>query len=404
MTTSLLANRAYRRLFLAQCISLAGTGVTTIALALLAWDMAGSSAGEVLGIALALKMVVYVTLAPVMGAVAERLPRRAWLVSLDLVRVGVVLALPFVTQVWQIYVLVVLLNACAAGFTPVYQATIPDVVGSEVAYQKALSWAQVASSLEQILSPALAGLLLLVMPYTTLFVLDAASFVVSALLILGVAMAAPRTATRSRPILHNLGYGIVGYLRTPRLRAVFAMYFAVAAASAMVIVNTVVYVRDFLNMTDAEVAWATTLAGIGSVIGALMVPPLTDRYGERYVMLAGTILLVTAMFTGGLITGYAVLLALWCFVGIGLSLVQTPVGLLVRRSCPPEDSTAYFAANFSLSHLCWLVAYPMVGFASTAIGVINSFFLAGATSLAALLTAALIFPQADEFNLASQTD
>ena len=55
-----LANACYRRLFGAQVIALVGTGLTTIALTLLAYDLADENAGAVVGIALALKMVVYV--------------------------------------------------------------------------------------------------------------------------------------------------------------------------------------------------------------------------------------------------------------------------------------------------------------------------------------------------------
>jgi MFS family permease len=70
------ANRVWRRLFLAQIVALSGTGLATVALGLLAWDLAGPQAGTVLGTALAIKMVAYVGVAPVAAAFAERLPRR----------------------------------------------------------------------------------------------------------------------------------------------------------------------------------------------------------------------------------------------------------------------------------------------------------------------------------------
>ena len=84
-------------------IALLGTGPATVAPGLLAWQFAGDNAGLVLGTARAVKMIACVTLAPVAAARAERLPRRAFLVTLDLIRAGVVLFLPFVTEIWQIY-------------------------------------------------------------------------------------------------------------------------------------------------------------------------------------------------------------------------------------------------------------------------------------------------------------
>lgn len=85
-----LKDTTFRHLFAAQIVALLGTGLATVALGLLAWQLAGEDAGAVLGAALAIKMVAYVTLAPVAAAVAERLPRRAFLVALDLIRAGVI--------------------------------------------------------------------------------------------------------------------------------------------------------------------------------------------------------------------------------------------------------------------------------------------------------------------------
>ncbi len=68
-----LTNRTYRHLFAAQVIALIGTGLLTVALGLLAYDLAGADAGAVLGTALAIKMVAYVGVAPVVGAFADRL-------------------------------------------------------------------------------------------------------------------------------------------------------------------------------------------------------------------------------------------------------------------------------------------------------------------------------------------
>ena len=55
----ILAHRTYRHLFLAQVVALVGTGLATVALGLLAFEIAGENAGAVLGTALAIKMVAY---------------------------------------------------------------------------------------------------------------------------------------------------------------------------------------------------------------------------------------------------------------------------------------------------------------------------------------------------------
>ena len=107
---SVLKNRTYRHLFTAQVIALVGTGLMTVALGLLAYELAGADAGAVLGSALAIKMLAYVGVAPVAQAFADQFPRRSLLVALDLVRAVVAICLPFVTEVWQIYLLIFVLK------------------------------------------------------------------------------------------------------------------------------------------------------------------------------------------------------------------------------------------------------------------------------------------------------
>jgi MFS family permease len=125
---SVLDNRTYRHLFAAQAIALIGTGMMTVALGLLAFKIAGDKAGAVLGTALAIKMIAYVGVAPLVGSFANFLARRGFLVSMDIVRASVALALPFVDQVWQVYLLIFILQSASAAFTPTFQATVPDVL------------------------------------------------------------------------------------------------------------------------------------------------------------------------------------------------------------------------------------------------------------------------------------
>lgn len=95
--------------------------------------------------------------------------RRALLVGLDIGRLAVVLLLPWVSEIWQVYVLIFVLQSCSAAFTPTFQATIPDVLPREADYTNALSLSRLAYDLENLLSPALAALLLSLVSYHALF-------------------------------------------------------------------------------------------------------------------------------------------------------------------------------------------------------------------------------------------
>ncbi|MHA6347663.1 MFS transporter [Roseivivax sp. CAU 1761] len=366
---SVLADRSYRHLFLAQVAALLGTGLATVALGLLAFDLAGERAGLVLGTIFTIKMLAYVGVAPIAGALADRVPRRAMLVALDLVRAGVALALPFVTEAWQVYGLIFLLQSASAAFTPTFQATIPDVLPEEERYTRALSLSRLAYDLETIASPLLAALLLAVLSYDALFLGTVAGFLASAALVVSVVLPRPApSAARGLPNRWSRGLRI--YLATPRLRGLLALNLAAAAAGAMVLVNTVVLVRGALGLPESALAWTLGAFGTGSMLAALALPRLLDRVPDRPVMLAGASALTAtlALLAGAILAvglSWPLLLGAWLMAGAGYSAVLTPSGRLLRRSAHPEDRPAVFAAQFALSHACWLVAYPLAGLLMT---------------------------------------
>ena len=311
-----LRNPTFRHLFAAQIVALLGTGLATVALGLLAWQLAGDNAGAVLGTALAIKMIAYVTLAPVAAAVAERLPRRAFLVALDLIRAGVIAVLPFVDQVWQIYVLIFFLQAASAGFTPAFQAVIPDVLKDEDDYTNALSLLRLAEDLEQLASPIIAALLLTVVSFPVLFVGTVVGFVASALLVV-TARLPDRVRQENSHFWADVTKGIRIYTRTPRLRGLMVMEAAVAAAGAMVYVNTVVLVQARLGLGEEAVALAFAGFGAGSMLAAFLLPRILDRLADRPVMIGGAALMVAGVALVPLVGGLASLITLWALIGFG---------------------------------------------------------------------------------------
>ncbi|WP_299924408.1 MFS transporter [uncultured Pelagimonas sp.] len=398
-----LHNLTYRRLLLAQIFSVLGSGLTTIALGLLAFEMAGGQAGAVLGIALAIKMVAYVGVAPIATTLAERLPRKGFLIALDLARACLVLSLPFVTEIWHIYALVFGFQAFSAGFTPTFQATIPDILTDEGDYTQALSYSRLTYDLEALLGPLIAGAALTVLTFNSLFVGTAIGFLLSAGLVMSVRL--PRrkhvpTAAFSK----RLTRGLWIYLATPRLRGVLALYVAVAAATAMVIVNTVVLVKDVLGQGDGLVAIFFAASGCGSMVVALALPKLLGETSPRPVMLAGGVILSFGLGVAALSDEMWVGLILWFVIGAGASLIQTPTGLLLTWSCHSQDRPAVFAAQFALSHSAWLLAYPLAGVLGGAVGLPITFATMAALACLATFGAAKLWPAIDPLALEHEHD
>ncbi len=277
-----LRNRSYAKLFAAQVVALLGTGLLTVALGLLAFDLAGGDAGLVLGTALTIKMLAYVGVAPVIAAVTGRVPRKLLLVSSDALRAAVAISLPFVTEAWQIYLLIFALQAASATFTPAFQAVIPEVLPDERQYTRALSLSRLAYDLESLVSPAIAAALLTVIGYHDLFVGTFVGFVGSALLVLSTAFPKMVIAPPA-PFVERLTRGARVFLRTPELRSLLALNLVVATSTAMVVVNTVVLVQGELGRPQADVALLLAAYGAGSMLVALGLPKLLDRWPDSPV-------------------------------------------------------------------------------------------------------------------------
>ncbi len=396
-----LKNSTYRHLFAAQVIALLGTGLTTVALALLSYDLAGDKAGTVLGTALALKMLAYVTIAPIVGGLAAAPPRKKVLVTLDLIRAGFVLFLPFVSEIWQIYLIIFLMQSCSAGFTPMFQATIPDIISDEKTYTKALSLSRLAYDLESLISPMLAAVALLFLSSAALFASNSVAFLISAALVVTATLPKRDRAKDARiiSVWEKISFGTRAYLSTPRLRGLLALSLAVSAAGAMVIVNTVVIVRGGFGLGEQEVALAFAAYGGGSMLAAFTLPKLLDYLPDRPVMLGGATILAVGLLAGSTVSSFLWLLPVWFLLGSAASLINTPTGRLLRRSSAEQDRPAYFAAQFSLSHACWLITYPLVGFLGASIGITVTFYILTGIVILGFMLALFLWPADDQASL-----
>lgn len=370
---SVLADRSYRRLFSAQVIALLGTGMLTVALGLLAFDLASDGAGAVVGTALTIKMVAYVGVAPLVAAAVDRLPRKAVLIGADLVRALMALGLPFVTEVWQIYVLIFLLQSASATFTPAFQSTIPSILTDERDYTKALSLSRLAYDLEAIVSPLVAAALLTVISYSNLFAATVGGFLFSAALVFATAIPARSAPSQSRSFWQRTTEGVRVFARTRSLRFLMLMNVVVAAGTALVLVNSVVYIKGVFALDDSALALAYGAYGVGSLLVALNTPRIVDAVGVTRAMLLGAGVVVAGL-TGALVftlvttnggRAWGVLLLAWAVLGAGTSLINTPSARLLLAASTEDNRPLVYTAQFSLSHACFLISYPIAGWLGT---------------------------------------
>ena len=170
---------------------------------------------------------------------------------------------------------------------------------------------------------------------------------------------------------------------------------AVAAAGAMVYVNTVVLVQARLGLGEEAVALAFAGFGAGSMPAALVLPRILTQHEDRPVMIGGAGMMVVGVALVPMVGNLTTLIMLWMGIGFGFSLTQTPIGRIINRSVREADRGAVFAAQFALSHACWLVTYPLAGWIGAGAGLSTAALVLAAIGALSLVAVLRLWPAHD---------
>ena len=372
---SVLSEKSFRNLFFAQNFSLLGSGLATIAISLLAFDLTGQNAALILSGLFTIKMLVYVIFSPFAGAIADKFDTKKYLIIQDVIRAIAAFGLIFVSEIWHLYIIIVLIYLSTAAFTPIYQSAIPKIFKDETDYTKALSLFRIAQDMENILSYALATLLLLFLDYNLLFVGTFIGYFVSALLISGIIFPflSKTSGEKENNFSINLTLGIKRYLSISELRGLMFLNLAVSAGGSMILVNTIILVRLSLELSEIAFSITMLLFGAGCIFAAIIIPYLSKEMTASRIMLAGSnllsIIFVALAFWLILFDFiWFVLLLAWFISGFGYTLLLTPIGRVIRKVSSVDEFSQVYSAQFSLSHLCWLFMYPLSGYLMTTSG------------------------------------
>ena len=372
---SVLSEKSFRNLFFAQNFSLLGSGLATIAISLLAFDLTGRNAALILSGLFTIKMFVYVIFSPFAGAIADKFDTKKYLIIQDVIRAIAAFGLIFVSEIWHLYVIILLIYLSTAAFTPIYQSAIPKIFKDETDYTKALSLFRIAQDMENILSYALATLLLLFLNYNLLFVGTFIGYFVSALLISAIIFPflSKTSGEKENNFSINLTLGIKRYLSISELRGLMFLNLAVSAGGSMILVNTIILVRSSLELSEIAFSITMLIFGAGCIFAAIIIPYLSKDMTASRIMLVGSNLLsvVFVALAFWLILFdfiWFVLLLAWFISGFGYTLLLTPMGRVIRKVSSVDEFSQVYSAQFSLSHSCWLFMYPLSGYLMTTSG------------------------------------
>ena len=319
-----LRHHDFRNVWLAQSTSALGDGVVIVALALFVTELTGDPTQ--VGIVLAANLAPLIAFLLIGGVWADRLPRQRVMVSADVVRAALqaLLALLIFTdeiQIWQLVVIQACYGSAQAFFQPAYTGIVPRTVPpGELQEAQALS--SLTLNLAELLGPAIATALVLGVGAGWVFLLDAVTFVVSALLLSRVRAAgtAPAPSER-RTVLAELGEGFREVSSRPWLWVtvvVFALAVPLGYAPLFVLGPTIA--KETYD-SAAVFGIVTAAFGAGALAGALIGLRWRPRRPMRaaFLMIAVWPLMIVSFALGAPV---ALVLPLAVATGTGFALFE----------------------------------------------------------------------------------
>jgi MFS family permease len=364
-----LRHQDFRYLFLGQAASAIGDRVVVVALALFITQRTGSPTD--LGLVLGAQTLPLVVLLLFGGVWADRLPRHRIMVATDLTRSALhaalaVLILTGAVRVWQIVVIEALFGAAQAFFQPAYSGLVPQTV-PESLIQDARALTESMANLAFMVGPALATALVLGVGAGEAFAFDAATFILSALLLLRVR---PRPRGEEAPpgsVLHDLRAGwrevrsrtwvwVTIMVFTGAVMCVYAQWYALAPVIA----------RDVYGGAGVF-GVLESIAGVGAVCGALA----GLRWRPAHPLRAG-MLLVLAWPVQDLVFALGAPLALVVVcafaTGFGFSLLMIWWETALARHIPAGTLSRVSAWDWMGSLALLPVGYLLAGPLAAALG------------------------------------
>ena len=376
---ALLKNARFLRLWIGQGTSFLGDAVSMVALVVLVVQITGSASA--VGGALIARLLP--TLAsPFAGVLADRLDRRLVLVASDLVRAVLVLGLIFARDLTTIYVLIFLMGLARTFFNPTVRAAFPGVVGGgDLTRANALIGG--TFSVSETAGPALGGLLIATVGVEAAFVVDSATYLVSAALLSLTPLPRPQREEEGTGFGEDLRAGFT-YLAGERV----PLAIVVGAFLTVLTVNITIPAEIFLakETFDAGNAGYGLLVGLyggGMVLGSALMVALGDRVRLLPLYFFGVFATALALAGTGLSPTFVLALGALVVAGVANGTENVTTDTILQKRVPDAFLGRVFSVRFLGFSVGEAFAYGMGGAIVDASGARFTYLLAGAATAAA---------------------
>lgn len=381
---ALLREAPYRRLWVARTVSQWGDAFSTVALALLVYSLTGSGLG-VSGAVVA-EIIPVLALAPVAGAVVDRLPLVRVMMGADLVRAALAFALPFVDKdVAAVYAVAVGLSAASVFFNPAAQSLLPVLVRERdlVAANSGLWSAAVVS---QVVLAPLAGIVVVSFGYAWAFWANASSYLLSALFLRRITVPdVPASAARASWSSDAVA-GIAAVAGHRLLRALAAGQFLAALSAGATGALLVVLAKEHLALQPSDYGLLLGAIGVGAALGPLLLSRLTDDARRPFYVLGPFVLRAVVDAVLATVTGLAAAMTTLLAYGIGTSTGAVTFSSLLQAETPEKLRGRVFAGFDMLWQSGRLLSLLAGGLLADTLGIRAVYYL-GAALLVAAATA-----------------
>lgn len=330
-------------------------------------------------------IVIGVFLAPVV----DRFSRRRLLIVADLARTAIFLVLPFAGGAAQVVALAALTGVATGFFRPAVYAGMPNLV-QEGELSTATSLLQTVENLAWMVGPVAGGLMLAAQGTELAYVVNAATFLLSAALLVRIPAARLQVGrAESRGHWGDVGDGISLILRTPALLTVLVVWNMVMLGNAAVNVAEVVLAKVSLDSGDVGFGVLVGAGGLGLTLGSLFANGLLDRFGVAGLYGIGLALMALGYGIAAAAPDIWVAVPAVVLAALGNGAAVVCNALLVQRGSPDELRgrvfTVIMASNYSLLGAAMIAAGPL----TDALGARWVWGLAAGAYLAASLLAAV---------------
>jgi len=371
-----LRSTDYRRLWFGQMVSVVGDKVDQIALGILVYEITGSELQ--MGIMLAISMLPAALLGMLAGAFVDRWDRRRTMIASDLVRAGLVVSIPFAVDVglWLVYLIAFAVATVSLFFEPAKLSLIPELVGSdELLAANSLDSATVSAA--ELAGLAFAGGLVAGVGYRAAFILDAATYVLSAALILSIRYRAqPRldVAAGWREIVRDAVAGMRYVVKHPILRDLLGVYSVASAGIAASVTLVYVLALDRFSAGAPGLAALDAAITLGLLLGSFAVGRSQPSGAARKLLwglLAYAGLFSLTAVVPSLAWAAPVLLA----VGVANMFFYVPIATILQSVAVPDMRGRAFAAKQALSRILSVVGFVAAGAVAERIGLSTTIVL-----------------------------